>query len=275
MIAENSDLQVVPFFCNNPVPSGSHFDILRDSLPDVVPEPGHDDSVVMLSGYSDQNWIFKNREAAYDLNVAATLRSVRNCIERGVHLVFLSSEAVFGEENPSGWPESAVPIPVTEYGRMKLLVEAAVAGYRNACVVRTGWNIGWERQDRCIIKDTYTQLLSGRARMAEDNVFTLTDVRDLARAVLRVSESRTTGVVHLVSSPPIRRTHLAGLIKDLSINGSSMRFERVRMADLPYLEPRAASAWLRKSDISLKITQDFAVPHEVVSRKVALLDAWR
>lgn len=272
-VSSTFSIIVIPLFLTRPVAGGRLFNALHEDIRVVVPDLGSNDSVVMLSAYSDQEWVRLHPEDARKLNVEAVGQLCDLVISTGAHFVFLSSEAVFGKDRQEGWEESAFPCPVTEYGRQKAEAEDLLGKHGNRCIVRTGWNVGWEYADRCIIKATYELLLGGKAQMATDNILTLTNVHDTSRALIEICVRQVQGVIHLVSTTPIVRSRLADFVIASSKFGAAMSYAAVKYADRSFQEYRPRQAWLRVTDVSIPYCGDFDTPQSIVTRKVGILDA--
>ena len=141
-------------------------------------------------------------------------------------------------------------------------------------MVRTGWNVGWRRTQRCPVRNTYESLLDPHARMAADNIFCLTDVCDTAQALLALAEGPGQEIWHVASAPPISRTQLADIIIERSWFGDSMAYATAQMRDIPYNEPLPVRSSLDSQRFCAQFEMSFAEPASVVERKVALLDSW-
>ncbi len=266
-----SGYPVLPLFRTQPIAEGRPFDMLRQQLADVVTGLNSTDAVMLLAAHSDQAWIARNAVQAAKLNVEASGALARAVAQSGAHLTFMSSESVFGSDCETGWPETSVPNPVTEYGRQKAEMEAVVAKLPNACVVRTGWNVGWSHDTRCVVKTTYEALLGPDAKIATDNVLTLTDVSDTARALVELMLGRCTGIWHLAGGP-IRRSELADTIAAVSRFGASMRYSEVKYSSLTFAEPRPARAWLNSTQSLQRLGLAFRASRDIIEDKVRLLD---
>ncbi len=268
--ARTAGLDVVPTFQSREIPGGVRFRLETDSL-DLLGIAAND-VLVVFAAHSDQEWVRTHAEEARALNVAATTRLAEEARRRKALVVFLSSEAVFGENHDTGWTETSPPCPGTEYGRQKFEMEQVLLSLGSACIVRTGWNVSSRATDRCVVRNTYESLLAGSARIAADNVFSLTDADDTARLLLQVAAERATGIVHAVSGVPVSRTAMADEIIRTSVKGKNMRYERIRFADLNFKEPKPASAWLQATGAINRRIPAFAPPLDVIARKVKFLD---
>ncbi len=246
------------------------FDATKENLLDVIPNLRADDRVLLLSAAVDQGWVQANPGESHAINYIGAIEVASAALARGAHLIFMSSEAVFGIlVGAHGFGEDAAPAPFGLYAEQKHKVEQRIP-LREACIVRTGHVVGWGAGDRRdAVSATYRALLEPGARMAYDNLFTITAVEDVAVGLLRAAEQRTCGVLHLAANPPVSRTQLADWIIASSRRASEMSYKRVPVSALPMV--RAPQAWL-KSERAAEMGITFAEPHAVVERKVAILD---
>lgn len=255
----------------NPVAGLQPFNLLADDLIDLVPDLGADDWVCVLSAEVDPNRVAADPVAARALNVDATLRAMEFGRRRSAGVLFLSTEAVFdGAEG--GYLETSTPNPLFEYARQKTEVESRMQTGK-WLIVRTGWTIGWSTTVRCPVMAAYDALLSGGAVMAEDNLFTLTDVADTSRALTKLMAANATGIYHLAANPPIARARMAEIIQTTSIFGDQMSFQPGKFADIPFSEPRPAGAWISNAKFAGAFGDHFTTPEETLRKKIALLDA--
>jgi len=250
------------------------FDARRQALNELAPDLNETDWVVLLAAQIDPEWVRRHGDESRALNVDATCRLIEEAGARGAKVLFVSSEAVFDGVR-GGYDEEDAPNPLTLYARQKVEVEQHLAAsHVQWCIIRTGWTVDPDALDaRCPIAATYDALLAGGARMAEDNIFTLTDVKDTARAICRIVTGSIFGYHHIVAAPPVVRTDLAHWIKDASQNGHRMSWQNVRFESLTFAEPRPARPWLSNARFVARTGMAFHNPRDIVSAKVALLDA--
>ena len=252
------------------------FDMRRAPLRTIVPDLGPGDVVYLLAGYISAPWIFANPEAARELNLEASGRLTDEVIAAGARLVFMSTDAVF-DGITGGYTETATPKPLNLYGRLKMAMEEHVLGANGSGIVaRTGWNVAWEKGAHCAVAQCYDTLLKPGARMAHDNVISISDVDDTTRGLLALAGVRPPEhrVYHLVSTPGVARVDLAATVKATSRWGAEMAYDTVAFASLPYTEPRPTRAFLGSERLGA-LGVVFAPPLAVIRRKVRLLDEWR
>ena len=249
------------------------FDISRDSLLDALPQLSSSDTVVVLSAYTNPNWIFENSVRARDLNVVATCHIIDEATSRGAQIVFLSTEIIFPDRE-DGHTEDSIPAPSTVYAQQKTEVEAYIQeNARNVIIARTGWNVSPDPHSNCPIANTRHLLLSGNAKLARDNWFTLTDVSDTCSVLLDLIKNKIHGTFHVAANPPISRIELAEEIVASSSVGNLMSYEKVNHDDIPYPEPRPARAWLRNSKITLETGHNFSPPLGTIKQKLSMIEA--
>jgi len=145
----------------------------------------------------------------------------------------------------------------------------------DVCVVRTGALVGEREDDNCIVAKTYETLLKPHARMAEDNVYSVTSLADVVEALLLVSVATKHHIYHGVASPEVSRTELAQLIIQASRFGVQMGYAPCAFSDIAYPEPRGRNTWMKNTRIGPEFGYTFKPSHDAVREKVALLDRWR
>lgn len=250
----------------------THYDMRSSPLRGFVPDLGHEDVVYLLAAYSNPAWIYNNQNISRELNLVATKRIIDEVIESGARLVFMSSVEVFNGKD-GNYNEKSVPEPLNLYGKMKFEIEEYLAKSPGQfCIVRTGWNIGWNASHRCVVRLTYETLMKPNAKMASDNTFSISDVRDTAEGLLRLSKDDSLDKIHLASEPLIVRTDLADLVMHYSCNSDKMKYEITTFSEIPYSEPRAQYNHLDNLLAKERLGMMFRDPERIVRRKVELLD---
>jgi dTDP-4-dehydrorhamnose reductase len=274
--ASSAGHDVIGTYSTRARPGLLRFDLTRDRLGDLVPDVGPDDAVVLMAAQIDQAWIASHVAEAHRINVEGAIGCAEDAFGRGAHVVFMSTEAVFGAGREEGFDETALPAPLSVYARHKAEVETFLRQAGARCrwsVARTGSNVGWDDNDiHCSVSATYRTLLGPSAKMAYDNMFTVSDVADVAAGLLRVAERRFCGFIHLVANPAVTRTQLADWIRAFSKLGPQVKYEAVPFSMLRLDAPRAARAWLRNERAVRELALTFADPQSTVRRKVELLD---
>jgi len=272
--AQAQDRPALGTYFKNPRPDMVAYDMTQQALTDVVPDLGPSDTVVLLSARADPNWVFENPWESRELNVVGNIRAADDARGAGARVVFVSTEYVF-DGAIGAYDENSRPAPTTLYGQQKVEVEEhlQITGGRWA-IVRLGWTVGWEGDTRCPVFNTFKTLMTPGARMAEDNTFTLSDVRDTAKAILEVADRDQNTIWHLASAPPVTRSDLADWVMKSSKYSDLMAFERVRFAEIPFPEPRPERSWIVNHKAVQNLQVQFAEPWRTVEEKVKLVDQW-
>ncbi|MEO5375298.1 MAG: sugar nucleotide-binding protein [Alphaproteobacteria bacterium] len=256
---------------HHPGPGLVRFDCLNGRLADLG-APGPGDCVYLLSAMTAPDQVCDHPDEAKNLNVTAILRLADEALAGGARVVFVSTEYVFDGET-GGYAEDATPNPTTLYGRFKVEAETRLlrAG-GNLCILRTGLTVSPRAADACAVARTHASLLKPGARMAHDNVFSLTDAGDVARALLMLADAPVTGIVHCVASPEVSRTQLADWIIADSRHGGRMGYATVSWADIAFREPRPRRSFMVSRRLGPDLGLQPIAPRLAVRRKVALLD---
>lgn len=165
-------------------------DLFRDLRPSAVVHCAAEAAVAACAA---------DPERARRLNVELPARLASLCRSLGAHLVFVSTDMVFdGEHAP--YTETDPPAPTTVYGSTKRDGELAVlALLPSATVARLPLLYG----DSATSRESFqarvaADLRAGKpVRLFFDEHRTPLEVREAARRLLALAETRTEGVVHL------------------------------------------------------------------------------
>lgn len=271
-IAKEQNLNVIGTSNNQKVDGLVHFDMISASLPSIINDLCRDDVVYILSAYSNPSWIFENQAKAKALNLAATKQLIDEAFSVNARIIFMSSVEVF-DGLKGEYDEESIPNPLNMYGQMKFEIEKYLNEKRGRyCIVRTGWNVGWDISHRCPIKLTYQTLLGPDAKMAKDNIFSIIDVSDTAKGLLHIANMPALKICHLAAAPPVVRIDLARSIKKLSKYKDLMNYRVVSFSDIAYSEPRARYNQLNNSLARELWHMSFRPSGEIIEQKVKLLD---
>lgn len=146
-------------------------------------------------------------ERARAVNAEAPGDIARACAERGLPLIQISTDYVFGAETLRPWRESDPVSPVNSYGRLKAEGERNVLSASDrACIARVAWLFGDG-------EDFIANLLRGdteTVRVADDQIGSPTPIVPLAERLLvlagRISAGEATPrTLHIAGSPPASR----------------------------------------------------------------------
>ena len=252
----------------------TRFDLCNQDITEVVPDISSKDTVYLLSAYSNPTWIFNNQKEAQRLNIEGTKTFIDTIASIGARLIFMSSVEVF-DGTCGNYCESAVPNPLNLYGKMKFEIERYLQSMPSpTCIVRTGWNVGWQIRHRCVVSLTYKSLQGPSPKMANDNSFSISDVRDTAEGLLRIADEPDITHCHLASSPYLWRHELAQKVKQFSTNKAINDYDEVSFTQIPYTEPRARLNHIDNTFALSALSMQFSEPDVIIEKKVQLLDRY-
>jgi dTDP-4-dehydrorhamnose reductase len=141
---------------------------------------------------------FSDREAAYAVNVTATIRLIDELMEAGVMPVFVSTDLVFDGEK-GGYTELDRPEPILEYGRQKLAVEQHLENSKEPyLIVRLPKVVSAIASTRSVFGDWLDAMLQGREVICfDDQFFSPIDVDDAAAGIVGLIDHNHTGLFHI------------------------------------------------------------------------------
>ena len=176
-------------------------------------------------------------------NVVSSVNLAEACRRNGIHLIYVSSNAVFsGNEAP--YDEAAEPNPVNHYGLIKLTGER-VALHINpqTTIVRPilmyGWNHALGRSNPVLT--TIRKLRAGEPIKMVDDVFENPLYgRECAKAIWKVAMDGLLGTYHIAGGTTVHRYDLA--VQTARTFGLDERLiSRVQSREFPSIAPRPAN----------------------------------
>lgn len=182
-----ADIPDIPVF---DVRSGTYAQLnIHDTPPRVA---------IILFAESRVENCFSDRDAAYAINVTATIRLIDELMEAGVMPVFVSTDLVFDGEK-GGYTELDRPKPILEYGRQKLAVEQHLeTSDEPYLIVRLPKVVSAIASTRSVFGDWIEAMLEGReVRCFDDQFFSPIDVEDVAVGMASLIDRNLSGLFHI------------------------------------------------------------------------------
>ncbi|MBI3300003.1 MAG: SDR family oxidoreductase [Elusimicrobia bacterium] len=164
------------------------------------------DAVVIAASEPNVDFCESDPDSTRRVNVDATLDLAQAARAGGARVVFFSSDYVF-DGSRGAWREDDPPAPLNEYGRQKLAVERALAGFGpDALVLRVSGLFGWEFKPRNFVLRARENLAAGRRLTPpDDQVYCPSYVGFLGGPVAALIEKRAAGLLHLAGAEPFAR----------------------------------------------------------------------
>lgn len=274
-LLKKNNHQVIATYCANKTKNMIKFNMLEQKISDVIPNINDEDIFIIMSALNKPSWVFQNKELSYKMNVSSTIDLINQLIKFKSKIYFMSSVEIFdGKEG--NYIEKSKPNPLNYYGKTKVLVEEYLKNNcQNYTILRTGWNVGISKKNKCVVNLTYETLLSEEAKMAFDNSFSITHVEDLCASISKIlfnNDVSRNDILHLSSSLTVRRTELADFIIEHSKRGKDMTYKKVPFSDIKYSEPRGKLNNLKSQIKFVNENIKFRSPYETILEKVKFLD---
>jgi len=193
-------------YCTNERPGLRLLDITEADAVDGEIEALQPSAVVLAAAYTHVDGCEKDPGRSYDINVAGTRNVARAAARRGVRLVFLSTDYVFGgADGPHALDEA--PAPMNVYGRHKLEAERIVAADCGSYAIIRSCNIyGYDRDGKNFVMAVYRNGVSRTTmRVPIDQWGNPTYADDLVDAVARAGSLGDSGVFHVAGPDYVDR----------------------------------------------------------------------
>lgn len=199
------------------------------------------------------------------VNARAVGEMARWCAARGVMMVQISTDYVFGDDARTPRHEDEPPAPLNAYGRSKLAGERAVAAAGGAhLIIRTSWLYDGVGKN---FFTTMRRLMQERdmVRVVDDQVGAPTYVPHFAAAILRALEAARrmevfpSGVYHLTHGGQVSWYGFAQAILEQTQGARCTRIEPISSAEYGAKAARPKNSRLDSSKI-LRVL-DVWLPH--------------
>ncbi|MDC0453481.1 sugar nucleotide-binding protein [Alphaproteobacteria bacterium] len=267
--------KVLGTYNNNYTPNLKKFDLEINKYDDFFNSIDENSVIYLMSAYSNPNWIYLNQKKTLSLNYNNTIKLFDYINKFKSHIIFMSSVEVFDGIEGS-YKETNIPNPLNYYGKLKYAVEEyLIKNIENYTIVRTGWNVGYNNSERCVVRLTYDTILKEKAFMANDNFFSIIDVEDSSEALKLLGKVNYNKpkIVNICSDEIINRYELAQFIKNNSRAGKKMNFEECLFDDIKYSEPRGKINNL-DNNLSKKILKiNYKNAYDVILKKIKYIDS--
>lgn len=233
----NAYLGSFPFWRLDVTDAAAVARVLDEARPDVV---------IHTAAMTDVDGCERRRDEARAINTGGAEHVARACTDRGIHLVYLSTEYVFdGTSGP--YAEGDPTNPLGWYARTKHAGELAVARAGGSLAIgRTTVLYGHARHAR----PNFALWLLGKLRAGErapvvhDQIGSPTLADNLAEMVLALAITRASGIYHTVGATVLSRYDFARLAAE-TFGLDPALIDPISTASLNQPAPRPLRAGLR------------------------------
>jgi len=210
-------------------------DQVQKTFNDVKPE-----LVLHLAALTDVDGCEREPEQAYRTNTIGTQYIALACQKVNIPLVYISTLSVFDGNKSEPYTEFDQPNPHSWYSRAKYegekIIERLLQHYY---IVRAGWMFGGGREDKKFVAKII-ELARNRSelKIVNDKFGSPTYTRDLARALIQLTQTGWFGLYHSVNTgEPCSRYEFAQKIMEYA-QVTSCRLQPVSSAEFPLPAPR-------------------------------------
>jgi dTDP-4-dehydrorhamnose reductase len=249
--------EVVAGCRDNPPPPGlptAHLDLASPGGLGTVLETVAPEAVLHAAAIADPDRCEADPEGAFLVNTEATARLAAWCAGRGIPLVALSTDLVFGGDR-APYREDNPPDPISVYGRTKAAAEkAALEHHPRAAVARIALVAGCGHGARRTASEAVAQaLVAARpARLYTDQVRTPIDDRSVADGVTKILERGLSGIFHLGGGERLSRFELGCRVASTLALPESL-LVAVRSGEQPQKAPRPRDVSLDSSKTAARL----------------------
>ncbi|MBP5204324.1 dTDP-4-dehydrorhamnose reductase [bacterium] len=167
--------------------------------------------VINASAYTQVDAAERDRETAFAVNTLGPQYMAEACNMLSIPLVHVSTDYVFGDNNPDGYTEDCESYnPLNIYGETKLLGELAIKDATdNYYIVRTSWLFG-KNSKNFLAKVIALAKKTGEVYIVDDEVGCPTYVKDLSKTIYEILDNKMApGIYHCCSSNSLSRFDFA------------------------------------------------------------------
>lgn len=128
------------------------------------------------------------------------------CRETGAHLIFMSSDGIFGDPGCERFEDSA-PCPINHYGRGKVEAESRIRESAASWTILRACPIGFNpRREKGLVNWAVSSLKGGKQVTGfSDSSFTPISVHTLTTVIAGIGAAQAGRILHFLSDPPMTK----------------------------------------------------------------------
>ncbi|MCH5195596.1 MAG: dTDP-4-dehydrorhamnose reductase [Oscillospiraceae bacterium] len=189
-------------------PHREHFDITDKVSVNRYFAENPVDAVIHMAAFTAVDDAERVPEICKAVNAYGTENVARECIERKIYMIYISTDYVFDGRKSTGYVPSDKTNPLSVYGRTKRDGELYTLRSENNLVIRTSWLFG--KSPRNFV-DTITKLAKSKnsINVVCDQIGNPTFADDLAALILDCIEIQPSGIIHAANEGCCTRAEFA------------------------------------------------------------------
>lgn len=212
-------------------------------------EQANPDVIVHCAALVNVDACENNINGAYALHVSAAKTLADECRQRGIQIIYISTDSVFNGRKIGAYTEDDLPDPLNVYARTKLEGESVILGMDKGLVLRT--NIfGWTRHGRSFAEWVLDGLRNqNKMTMFTDVLFSPVSTYCFSEVVERCIKARLNGLYHAAGRDILSKHEFA--LKVAAAYGLSTNcIVPIMMSDVHLTAPRPNNMALDSSKLS-------------------------
>lgn len=226
-------------------------DLLDEGAVDSVLDEARPDWLVHCAALADLEACEENPELVRRLNADLPSALAKACKTRGIHLVQVSTDAVFDGDKSGVYTEEDAPNPISVYSKSKLDGERAVLeSNADAIVARVnfyGWSLGGRRS---LAEFFYNNLTNNKSMSGyTDVIFCPMHVAHLSQTLLAMLAKGLRGLYHVVGPQPMSKYQFGvEIARKFGLNDSEISPKSIATSSL--IARRANNLYLSTNKLS-------------------------
>ena len=150
------------------------------------------------------------------INVEGTKNIVKFCKENNIHLIFISSDAVFSGSSEFHYEETPTN-PIGKFGETKVECESLVSTHLSSyCIIRTSLLFGWDSRQSNFVQWVIEKLEQNQTiQVLSDQFVTPSYCKNVAELIMESAAKKMNGIYHLSGNEKLSRSEFAFLISNV------------------------------------------------------------
>ena len=231
-------------------------DLLDAGAVDSVLDQARPEWLIHCAALADLEACEENPEAARRLNADLPSALAKACKTRGIHMVQVSTDAVFDGMKSGVYTESDEPHAVNVYSQTKLEAERAVLEFNAEAIVARVNFYGWSLGGRRSLAEFFFHNLTNNKSMSgyTDVIFCPMHAAHLAETLLAMLGKGLHGLYHAVGPQPMSKYQFGvEIARKFRMNESEISPKSIQASSL--IARRAHNLYLSVNKLSTDLEQ--------------------
>ena len=252
---------------------GIRFDITKNNLSKLCKKFSIN-KIVLLSGISDPEQCYKNKNYSNLINVIKTKEAIDYIIKKNIYFIFFSTEFIFSGKK-GNYSEISAPKPNQLYGKQKYLIEKYIKRKtKNFAILRIAKTYGDKLNEGTLISNFISSLEKGdrEFKVATDQMFNPLYVKDLKKIVKLFLEKQIKGVFNVGGPEQLSRYEcIERIIRQFkNKNMRKILLEKSKLENFKFLDKRPLNITMNiskiKKTIKFKLTKIEDVAKKIIKK---------